>query len=278
MKTQRASRTRLALLAATLLAAPRLAAAQEETLVAGWDFSQYAVENILSLDGATLNGAQVDPNHSDLDPTYRCGIESNAFGRMYYDGSFGSSVAVLDPNFENLDPFRPSAADLGSGSLVSNADQAFLGFGSQAACTIQQIEQMPFANCQDFAMIASGAVSIVFAADRSTAPSLAGDWLVSFAGRTLSAGSTQVGVQFSADGSSFGSAGTATITGADTKFTFPLGGGSATAAYVRLVFPQPTAGSEVLLDNLGIAVPEPSHGAWAAAVALAALFRARRRA
>ena len=277
MKPHRASRIRLAFLVAGLLAAPRLAAAQEETLVAGWDFSQYAVENILSLDGATLNGARLDANHSDLDPTYGCGIESNAFGRMYYDGSFGSSVAVLDPSFENLDPFRPIVADLGAGSLVSNVDQAQQQFGSQAACTIQQLEQMPFANCQDFAMGAFGPASIVFAADRSTAPSLSGEWLVSFAGRTLSEGSTQVAVQFSADGSSFGSAGTATITGADTKFTVPLGGGSADVAYVRLVFPQPADGAQVLIDNLGIAVPEPSHGAFVAAAALVALFRARRR-
>lgn len=260
------------------LVAPLIARAQDESLVAGWDFSQYSTEGFLTLDGATLNGATVDANHSDFDPTLQTGIESNAFGRMYLNGSFGSSVAILDPNFVIPDPFRPFAATLGAGSLLSNVDQAFQGYGSQAACTIQELELMPFANCRDFAMVADSAVSVVFAADRSTAQGASGDWIVSFAGRTVSEGETPVAVQFSTNGSSYANVGTAAINGADTEFTFPLGGASSATAYVRLVFPTPaTPQASALIDNFGIALPEPAHGGLAAALALAALRRSRRR-
>lgn len=261
-----------------VLVAPFVARAQDDTLVAGWDFSQYSNEGFLTLDGTTLNGATVDANHSDLDLTYGTGIESNAFGRMYLNGSFGSSVAILDPNFVIPDPFRPFAATLGAGSLVSNVDQALQGYGSQAACTIQQIELMPFTNCRDFAMVSDSPVSVVFAADRTSAPGASGDWVVSFAGRSVSEGETPVVVQFSTDGSSYASVGTAAINGADTKFTFPLGGASSATAYVRLVFPTPaTPQASAIIDNLGIALPEPAHGGLAAAMALAALRRSRRR-
>jgi hypothetical protein len=120
-------------------------------------------------------------------------------------------------------------------------------------------------------------VSIVFAADRSEAPGVTGDWLVAFAGRTLSGGSTQVGVQFSGDGAGYSNAGTATVTGVDEKFTFPLGGAESTTAYVRLTFTTPAPGGEVLIDNFGIAVPEPAHGALAGVLALLGLRWTRRR-
>lgn len=260
------------------LLAPFVAQAQDEQLVAGWDFSQYSNEGFLTLDGVTLNGATVDANHSDFDPTGQTGIESNAFGRMYLNGSFGSSVAILDPNFLIPDPFRPFAATLGAGSLVSNVDQAFQGYGSGAACTIQQLELMPFTNCSDYAMVADAPVSVVFAADRSAAEGASGDWAVSFAGRTYSEGETPVAVQFSTDGSSYANVGTAAINAADTEYTFPLGGASSATAYVRLVFPTPaTPGASAIIDNFGIALPEPAHGGLAAALALAALRRSRRR-
>lgn len=277
MKTLLASRIGNALLAALVLAVPSIGFAQEVTLIAGWDFSQYTNQDYLSLDSATLTGNRLDANHSDLDPTAQCGIESNAFGRMYFDGSFGSSPAVLDPTFLELDAFRPFPASETSGSLLSNVDQAFLGYGSVAACIQEQIESMPYANCQDFAMIATDPVSIVFAADRSTAPTATGEWTVSFAGRTLFEGSTQVNVQFSPNGSSYTNAGIADVTGADAKFRIGLGDSASPTAYVRLVFPAPSEGAEVLIDNLGISVPEPSGAAVAATITLAALVRARRR-
>lgn len=277
MKQIFSARGRTALAISLALLAPSLARAQEEQLVAGWDFSQYAIEGFLSLDGATLNGNTIDANHSSLDPTGGAGIESNAFGRMYLNGSFGSSTAILDPSFVIPDPFQPFAATLGAGSLVSNADQAPLGFGSQAACTYQQLENMPFANCSDFAMVAIDPVSVVFAADRSSAPAVSGDWSVSFGGRTSLEGTSSVTVQFSTDGSSYANAGVAALTAADTPFTFALGAPSSPTAYVRLVFGAQTPGAEAIVDNVGIAVPEPEHGAVAAALALGLLRRIRRR-
>jgi hypothetical protein len=271
VKTKHAS-----LLASFALSIAAPASAQESTLVAGWDFAQYAIAGFLSLDGATLTNT-LDANHSDLDETNGSGIESNGFGTLHMDGLFGSTSTPL--SFEGLDPFQPADVPP-NGSLVSNAEQAFLGFGSQsgtAACNQQQLEQMPGANCTNVAMVAIDATSVVFEADRGDEP-LSGTWLVSFAAKTLVEGAASVSVQWSADGGGYTNAGTAQLTSTDTAFTFELGAPSSETMFVRLGLPAQEPGTEAVIDNLGIAVPEPDAAglALAAFAVLAATSRARR--
>lgn len=102
----------LGVLLLTYLCLP--AAAFAHTLVAGWDFSQYALDGALSIDGETLTDV-LDANYSDYDPTFGAGAESAAYGRMFLDGEFGSTATPLD--LDN-DPIVPSA--VAPGSLQSN--------------------------------------------------------------------------------------------------------------------------------------------------------------
>lgn len=267
----------IAAVAAIAMAAGGPAAAQSETqLIGGWDFAQFGNLGFLSIDGATLVNA-LDANHSDLDPTNGCGIESNAFGTMHVDGQFGSTSVPL--TIEGPHPFQPTDVPPNS-SLLSNADQALLGFGSQsgtAACNQAVLENMPGANCSNVAMAAYDGVNVVFEADRGAAgPD--GEWSVSFAGKTLIDGNATVTVSFAPDGGSYSNVGTAQLTAVDTEYSFHLGAPTSDTAYVRLSFGTAEIGSEPTIDNLGIAVPEPAGGALAGIFALGALRLARRRA
>ena len=101
-------RPRLVLAALVVLAATLPSRPASATLIAGWDFSQYFSDSILSTDGISDTGTLAS-NYSNLDPTFSAGAESAAFGRMYIDGEYGST-AVLDsgvfpPDFH---PFGPS--------------------------------------------------------------------------------------------------------------------------------------------------------------------------
>ena len=100
----------LSTLAATALAAVVASPALAVSMVAGWDFSQWAGDGFPSLDGENLVNT-LDSNFSDLDPTFGAGTESAAFGTMYLNGLFGST----DTNFGD---FIPSAAN--PNSLTSN--------------------------------------------------------------------------------------------------------------------------------------------------------------
>ena len=67
-----------------------MASSSQAFLAAGWDFSQYAGDGLLSLDFVTFT-TTLSANYSDLDPTFGAGAESAAFGTFYLNGSFGSS-------------------------------------------------------------------------------------------------------------------------------------------------------------------------------------------
>jgi hypothetical protein len=62
-------------------------------LVAGWDFSQYDNDPLsLSIDGGTTLTNTLAANYSDLDPTSGAGFDSAAFGTMFMNGLFGSTL------------------------------------------------------------------------------------------------------------------------------------------------------------------------------------------
>lgn len=266
----------LAALCSAAIQVPLPAAAQQERLIAGWDFMQYSNLGFLSIDGMTLVNT-LAANHSDLDATNGCGIEANQYGTMYLNGSFGSTSTPL--SFEGLDPFQPTDVPPNS-SLLSNADQAPLGFGSQsgtAACNQAVIEQMPGANCSNVAMVAYDGVSVVFGANRGAPVNAPGDWSVSFAGKTLVAGNSSATVQFSPDGTTYSNVATAELSATDTRYRFALGAAHSPTAYVKLVFGAQAEGSEASIDNVGIAVPEPASGACAALFGLGSLRLLRER-
>jgi hypothetical protein len=236
------------------------------TMVAGWDFSQWAAPGQLTTDGA--NPANTLPaNYSNLDQSLNLGPDSGAFGTLYFNGLEGSTEVV--PDGTGNEAFVPSAG----GSLTSNVNAPQLPpaqclpagsvcqspFDSLAA--LQAAGQLPFQNLQG--MVAQAPVSVVFQADLTSVLGLGEDWSLSFGGKTLS-GTTSVGIQFSTDGSAYTSAGSVDLTTNDTPFNVALGvAGPIGELFVRLVFANAGTSNLPTIDNVAISVgsltlvPEP---------------------
>ena len=215
-------------------------ASAQDSLVAGWDFSQYFDTGALSIDGATFTDV-LSANYSDLDPTFGAGAESADFGTMYINGDFGSSAVPIGSGNEQ---FVPSGA--AGGSLVSNLDApTTVDFDSFSVLTDEGQE---FAN--PLTMIASASVSVVFEADLSGVPESGSNWLLSFGARAFE-GTSSIGVEFSTDGMSYAPVGTADLTTVDTLYLLALGAASSELAYVRLTF-APSGTNQPLIDNLAI--------------------------
>ena len=70
----------IGLIASAFLAAPAGASG-----IAGWDFSQYFGDGILSTDGTTFTNT-LPANYSNLDPSFNAGAGSAAFGTMFMNG------------------------------------------------------------------------------------------------------------------------------------------------------------------------------------------------
>jgi len=237
-------------------------------LVAGWDFSQYFGDGILSVDGVGYT-TQLSANYSSLDPTFNAGFESALFGTMYIDGSNGSSS--VDPEDPVLPAFAPTA-----GSLASNLDAPVFEPGDNAfdsdTILLDEGGQL-FANLQS--MIASQPVSVVFEADLGPAGQTQGNWNLSFGGRA-SSGTSMVGISVSTDGGGFGLVDSVNLTDADTRYAVFLTPTVAERIFVRLDF-HPQDLDWPIIDNVAITIPEAGAAAQigAAALALLALRRAR---
>lgn len=215
-------------------------------LIAGWDFSQYFTDGVLSVDGENLTDT-LPANYSSFDPTFGAGAEAGNYGTLYLNGQFGSTATPLDFS----DPVVPSAAI--GGSLSSNLNAPLPGVPFDTF-NVLIAEGQPFANPQ--AMIAQGPASIVFEAD----PAQFGqDWSITFGGRTF-AGTSSITVEFSSDGSSYLSLGAANLTTVDTPYSFAVPGALGDRGFVRLSF-APTGTSLPFIDNVAISatavVPEP---------------------
>jgi hypothetical protein len=262
-------RSRFAPIAAVLaLFAP---GASQAYVVAGWDFSQYLGDFLLTLDG--VNGATtLSANYSNLDPTFNAGAESAAFGTMYIDGSFGSTA---------IDPFDPAPAIVPTaafdGSLVSNLTAPVQAPGDNEfdSHTILQFEGQLFANF--LSMRASESASMVFRADLSSVPETGSNWVLSFGGRTFT-GTSTLSIDFSSNGGTFSPVDSVVLNETDTPYEIDLGPAPVEVVYVRLNF-QPVELDWPIIDNVAISVPEPGAGAsvLAAAAGLVLSARLRRR-
>jgi len=229
-----------------------LAAPAGATGIAGWDFSQYFGDGLLSTDGVSFTNT-LPANYSNLDPTFNAGAESAAFGTMFMNGSFGSTNVDAGGGSEQLLPT--------SGSLASN-----IGFAPASnpfdSFSILTSEGQTFANA--LGMTALQAVSVVFSADLSSASLLGQSWSLALGAKTFS-GTSTIGVEFSTDGSSYSSVGTFNLTGVDSLFTLALAAAPSAKAFVRLNIAGPASG-QAILDNVSILatttpVPEPGTAA-----------------
>ncbi len=219
------------------------------TLVAGWDFSQFAGDNALTTDGAT--GADTLPaNYSNLDPSFSAGAQSAAYGTMFINGANGSTA--VDP-FSAAPQFVPVGPSLNSNA---NAPLGVAGAVPFDTYSVLLNEGQTFAN--PLAMVANAPVNVVFSANLLTDPRQGTNWGLTFGGKTVS-GSAVVGVSFSLDGASYGAATNVTLDTNDTPFSVNFGAVTADVIYVRLSLP--TVNGSPIIDNVALnatLVPEPT--------------------
>jgi hypothetical protein len=236
--------------------------------IAGWDFSQWVGDSLLSTDGATATNV-LSANYSTLDPTNNAGAESAAFGTLYFNGQFGSTnVPAIGDGSE---PFIPVA-----GSLVSNINGPVEGLGDNPfdSHTILTSEGQPYT--QFLSMGATSPLQVVFAADLTGVPESASNWLVTFGARTN--GPSALGIEFSTNGIDYVSAGSVNLTGADTPYSVNLSALEADRAFVRFSFAGVLDGAQ-FIDNVaiqGTVVPEPVTGVLVLASALILVALRRR--
>ncbi len=230
--------------AAMALSATSAMSAQA-AVISGWDFSQWiSGGGLLSIDGATFQNT-LGANYSNLDPTFNAGPDSGVYGTMYMNGQFGSADIV--PTGNGDEAFLPFA-----GSLASNLGGVLPN--SFDALTIQIAQGAIEANLAS--MLTNASTSVVFSA--TPGAGLQGNtWTVAFGARSALAAGT-ISVEFSTDGTTYASVGTANVGSVDTQYSFALSSAASSAGYVRLSF----SGAGHILDNVAIsanvaAVPEP---------------------
>jgi hypothetical protein len=246
-----------------------LAGPAEAATIAGWDFSQFLGSGTLSIDGQNLTDT-LDANYSSLDLTNNAGAESATFGRLYFNGQFGSSDVT--PVGDGSEAFTPVG-----GSLVSNLNAPVAGLGDNPfdSLLILEDEGQPYQNL--LSMAATQAVQVVFDATLGNAPLTASSWMVSFGARA--AVQSPLLVEFSSNGVNYTSAGTVTLNDADTPFSLDLTGLTGNQAFVRLSFTPPAGAGAQFIDNVAIqasVAPEPATIALLlAGLAGAAVLRSR---
>ena len=240
--------TTLTALAASVLVAGNAGA----ITVAGWDFSQYFGENLLSVDGATFTDT-LTANYSNLDPTFSAGAESAQYGTMFINGQHGSTAVDVASGTPAITPIFPSLA-----SNINAPVPGAIGAVPFDSLSVQIAEGQTFANT--LAMGAQAPVSLVFEATLVPDAAHTGSaWGVTFGGKTLS-GTSVVGVSFSLDGVSYGSATNVNLDTNDTPFSVAFSGGDSETLFVKFSM-NPTNGTP-LIDNVSLnatlkAVPEP---------------------
>jgi hypothetical protein len=174
------------------------------------------------------------------------------YGRLYYNGQFGSTDVASTIDFTGSEIFRPNA-----GSLVSNGNQPSGAVPFDSLATLQ-FEGQEFIN--PLAMVAAAPVSVVFGINTALfgAPG-ATAWEIDLAGATLT-GTAQIGVEFSTDGIGYVPVTTFNLTTTDTPFSAILPNILSSTGYVRLNFTNASDANFPLIDNFGFSatvVPEP---------------------
>jgi hypothetical protein len=181
---------------------------------------------------------------------------------MHLDGQYGSYDTPL-----SSPPFRPNTPniDLNTGNaVVANVPMGSAAAGNNLLTAEAPASQILF---NENSMVArtkpgGGLLDVVFQADLGG--SYFGDlWSVSFAGKTA-VNTSSVAVEFSLDGTTYASLGTAGLTTTAQAFSFaaPAVGAGQSDAFIRLRFTGDTT-IQPRIDNvtiLGQVVPVPEPG------------------
>lgn len=235
----------------------------QSTLTTGWDFSQYRTAGFSSLDGASPVDT-LSANYSDYAKAETgAGPSAAPFGTLYYDGSFGSSLANPIIPFSEV---KPTSTNLTSNQDIERHDSfhelfdpAFVGrlvpFNSLTTLTN---EGQPFANEFGLSVTADSQMfSLVF---ESTL--VGGEYcLFSFAGQSTGA-DINVTLELSDDGANYGFADSFVLTSSEQTFSTDLTSwlfGSHESLYARLNFDLDSA--DAVIDNVAfseVVIPEVS--------------------
>jgi hypothetical protein len=238
------------LIAALAIVGLTASASYAQVLVSGWDFSQYAGDGANSSDGVAFTNVY-NANYSSFDATFGAGAESAAFGKLYYNGLFGSTNVDAGVS----DEFLPT-----SGSLSSNINAG----GPFDRLSTLQSEGQTFAEL--LSLKQNGVGSVVFSADLTSAALKGQNWTFTLGAKTQVSGTNSIGLEFSNDGVSWTSAGTFNIGAVDTAYSVAVAGNETSTAYMRLNYLTVDANgfNSALIDNVSFSVgstspiPEPS--------------------
>jgi hypothetical protein len=233
----------------SLAASALVAGSAHAITIAGWDFSQYAGDGQLTIDG--VSGADtLSANYSNLDPSFSAGAQSAAYGTMFINGAHGSTAVDPFSSAPAIVPFAPS--------LSSNLNAPVGGAAGAVPFDTMSVlinEGQTFAISQ--AMVAQSPLDIVFQADLSSDPRHGEGWGITFGGKTIS-GSSIVGVSYSLDGLSYSAPTNVSLDTNDKPFGVTFGAITADVLYVRLNLA--TANGAPIIDNVSLnatLVPEP---------------------
>ncbi len=242
-------------------------------MVAGWDFSGYAIEaaGFSSIDNVNLTG-QMNANFTQSQPNF---VNAAPFGTVYYDGSFGSTAFDLVRG--------------GSPDVILNNNLGTLGgngtIGASGSINTLVLGQgQPNNNAQALGLTTNGAITFAINMTTFGLGSAGEGWSLAFATQNVgdSNNSSSIAWDYSLNGSDF------TSTGFNTAITNNAAAGSVdlssitaldgqSIVYFRGTFSDVTGASYI--DNFQVnatAVPEPS--AFAAIFGVLALgFAAVRR-
>jgi hypothetical protein len=252
-----------------------------QNFIAGWDINNYSgAFGYDSTFAAPLN--TLDANYSEFDPN-GLGAESAAFGTLYADGSFGSTVLETGDFQERPGLFQVQgspAADL-SGNQIARTNSIFFGGGNDNT----QLAEGQTTASPGMYFMDDGAAFVL----EITPGAVTTDWQLVFGAAAASdpgnfGGSAEVTIEFSTDGVSFSTIDTISVT-SDARYESSIVQQASSTGYFRVSGDGlENQGAEgVFIDNLeavGV-VPEPSTYAaifGAVALGLAAVRRRMKRA
>jgi hypothetical protein len=241
---------------------------QAQQMIVGWDFSQFAIDNFSSNDGASLTG--------DINGNYTGGAAdftgAASLGSFLYDGTLGSTTLGLNP--ADVEP--QGVGDLGAayGYMGTAGSRALLSSQGQANNSSRALGFNSGANGDSFVIAV-------------TAGSAFDDWNFSFEAKNASDSdnSSSISWEYSTNGSSYTSAGvTSNISNSEALLSVDLSSVSALDGQSSVYFRGTLGGVNsglTFVDNIavnGTVVPEPStYAAIFGAVALAVAAYRRRK-